>query len=427
MADYEVIVVGAGPAGATAALSLAQARKSVLLVERGDMAGSKNVTGGRLYAHSLEKVIPGFASEAPIERRVVREVISMMTGESCLNIDFQSRRFSENEDSASYTVLRAEFDAWLASKAEEAGCDIVSPALVDSLLYENGKVTGIQTGEEKLTAEVVVLADGVNSLLAQQAGLKKELAPHHVAVGVKETIELPASIINDRFGVAEGEGVARLFVGDPTQGMVGGGFLYTNRQTLSLGLVVTVSEMAKSSIRLPDLMERFKCHPAVAPLIAGGKLVEYSAHLVPEGGMAMVPELTMDNVLLVGDAAGFCVNLGYTVRGMDYAIASGALAAQAIVDAAGDYSKNSLKRYRTLLDESFVMQDMRTYRNAPEFIEQTHRIFSTYPELAESVFQSLFTVSSRPSQLAVKKILPLIKRVGFMNLAKDAWKGGKAL
>ncbi len=429
MADYEAIVVGAGPAGCITAYQLAKAGMSVLILERGDVAGAKNVTGGRLYTHSLEQVIPGFASEAPLERKVVREVVSMMTGESCFNVDFYSRHLAEKAEASSHTVLRAGFDAWLAGKAEEAGCDVVAPAHVDHLLREGGKVIGVQAGDEKLTADVVVLADGVNGLLAQQAGLKKELAPHHVAVGVKETLELSASVINDRFNVADGEGMARLFVGEPTRGMVGGGFLYTNKASISLGLVVTVADMAKSPARLPDLMEAFKQHPAIAPLVAGAKLLEYSAHLVPEGGIHMLPTLTADNVLLIGDAAGFCLNLGYTVRGMDYAIASGAVAAQAILEAkaAGDYSNASLARYKTLLEQSVVLKDMNTYKNAPGFIENTPRMFKEYPEMVEAVFRALFTVGPEPSQLAVKKILPLVRNVGLLNLAKDAWRGGKAL
>jgi electron transfer flavoprotein-quinone oxidoreductase len=124
MADYDAIVVGAGVSGSTAAYCMAKAGMGVLILERGDSAGSKNVTGGRLYAHSLEKIIPGFAEEAPVERRVIRETISMMTAESSFNIDFHSSRFAADPKKASYTVLRAEFDAWLAGKAEEAGCDV---------------------------------------------------------------------------------------------------------------------------------------------------------------------------------------------------------------------------------------------------------------------------------------------------------------
>ncbi|MDR0827815.1 MAG: FAD-dependent oxidoreductase [Desulfovibrio sp.] len=427
MADYDAIVVGAGLAGSTAAYCMAKAGLSVLVVERGDAAGTKNVTGGRLYAHSLEKIIPGFAAEAPVERKIVRERISMLTDESCFTMDFGSSRF-QNPANASYTVLRAEFDAWLAGKAEEAGCDVVCPAVADDLLRDNGKIIGILAGEDELTADVVLLADGVNSLLAQKAGLKKEISPHQVAVGAKEVVELSAGAINERFNLNEGEGLAQLFAGAPSRGLVGGGFLYTNKNSISIGLVITVSEMAKSTLRLPDMMENFRQSAPVKPLLEGGKIIEYSAHLVPEGGINMTPTLSADNVLVLGDAAGLCLNLGFTVRGMDYAIGSGALAAETVIEAKekGDYSNAVLAGYQTRLENSFVMQDMHTHKHAPDFIEHTPRMFKEYPELVENIFADMFTVSG-PSKLMLKKTLPHIRKAGLINLMKDGFKGSRAL
>ncbi|MDR2820233.1 MAG: FAD-dependent oxidoreductase [Desulfovibrio sp.] len=428
MADYDAIVVGAGLAGSTAAYCMAKAGLSVLVIERGNTAGAKNVTGGRLYAHSLEDVFPGFADEAPVERKIVRERVSMMTDDSCFTADFHSSRFNEPH-SASYTVLRAEFDAWLAAKAEEAGCDVVCPGNADELILDNGKVAGIRSGEDELTSDVVLLADGVNSLLGQKAGLKKELAPNHVAVGCKEVVELPRGVINDRFGLNDAEGMAHLFAGAPSNGMVGGGFLYTNKESVCVGLVVTVSDLVKSSARLPDLMEKFRESAPLKPLLAGGKLVEYSAHLVPEGGLHMLPTLSDDHVLLLGDAAGLCLNLGYTVRGMDYAVASGQLAAQTVIEARekADYSNAVLKGYKDRLEQSFVLKDMRTHKNAPEFIEHTSRMFNEYPELVADVFTQMFKVDGSPSRLFLKKALPLVSRAGIFNLIKDGFKATRAL
>lgn len=428
MADYDAIVVGAGLAGSTAAYLMAKEGLSVLVVERGDTPGSKNVTGGRLYGHSLEKIIPGFADEAPVERKVIRERISMMTPDSCFTMDFASNKF-EDPAGASYTVLRAEFDAWLAGKAEEAGCDVVCPAVADDLLKdENGKVIGIIAGEDELTSDVVLLADGVNSLLAQKLGLKKELNPHQVAVGVKEVIELPAGVINDRFGLNEGEGMAQLFAGSLSNNLVGGGFLYTNKESLCLGMVMTVAGMATSDIRLPDLMENFRESAPLKPLLAGGKLAEYSAHLVPEGGINMTPTLSMDNVLVLGDAAGFCLNLGFTVRGMDYAIGSGEAAARTVIEAKqkGDYSNATLSGYKTRLENSFVMQDLKTHKNAPDFVEHTPHLFSTYPQMIENIFVDMFKVNG-PTKLMVKKALPYVRKAGLFNLMKDGFRGSRAI
>lgn len=429
MADYDAIVVGAGLAGSTAAYCMAKAGLSVLIVDRGDTAGSKNVTGGRLYAHSMEKVIPGFADEAPVERKVTRETISMLTKDSAFNIDFQSPLLGQDPAKASYTVLRAEFDAWLTGKAEDAGCDVVCPARVDSLLRKDGKIIGVVAGEDELTSEVVILADGVNSLLAQEIGLKKELTPHQVGVGCKEIIELPKGVINDRFCLNEGEGVARLFAGEPSKGLVGGGFLYTNKESLCLGLVLGVDGLKHATDRVPDMMENFKNHPAIKPLLEGGKLAEYSAHLVPEAGLSMVPTLTTDNVLVVGDAAGLCINLGFTVRGMDFAIASGQMAAETVIEAKAknDYSNGALSAYRTRLEQSFVLKDLHTYKNAPDFIEHSTRVYTEYPALAEKIFYDMYSVSNEPSKLMIKKVLPHIMKTGVFKLMADGFKGVRSI
>ncbi|MDR3074362.1 MAG: FAD-dependent oxidoreductase [Deltaproteobacteria bacterium] len=428
MADYDAIVVGAGLAGSTAALCMARYGLSVLVVERGDAAGSKNVTGGRLYGHSLEKIIPGFADEAPVERKVMRERLSMMTDDSCFTMDFGTEKF-KNPKLASYTVLRSEFDAWLAGKAEEAGCDVVCPAVVDNLLRdENGRVTGVVAGDDELTAEVVLLAEGVNGLLAQKAGLKKEVSPHQVAVGVKEILELSEGAINERFGLNSGEGLAHMFAGSLSRGKVGGGFLYTNKTTLCLGMVMTVAGMAKSDKRLPDMLEDFRASAPVKPLIEGAKLVEYSAHLVPEGGLGMTPTLYDDNLLVLGDAAGFCLNMGFTVRGMDYAIGSGEQAAITVMEAKkkGDFSKATLSGYKNRLEACFVMKDLKTHKHAPDFIEHTPGMFKEYPEMVAGILTSMYTVNG-PSRLMAFKALPHVFKAGIFGLVKTGLKGGRAI
>lgn len=428
MADYDAIVVGAGLSGSTAAYMMAKAGLSVLVVERGDTAGSKNVTGGRLYGHSLERVIPGFADEAPVERKVMRERVSLMTPESAFTMDFASSRFAD-PSSASYTVMRAEFDAWLAGKAEEAGCDVVCPAVADDLLRdESGRIIGIIAGEDELTADVVLLAEGVNGMLAQKAGLKKEVNPHHVAVGVKEIVELTEGQINDRFNLGTGEGLCHMFAGSLSNNQVGGGFVYTNKESVSVGMVMTVAGMCKSDKRLPDMIEEFRNSAPVKPYIEGGKLVEYSAHLVPEGGINMIQTLYADNVLLLGDTAGFCLNFGYTVRGMDYAIGSGEAAALTVIEAKerGDYTSATLSGYKTRLENSFVMKDMITHKHAPDFVEHTPKLFNAYPELIQNVMLEMFMVKG-PSQLMAKKALPHVFKAGLFSLAKDGLRGGRAI
>ena len=270
-ADFDIIVVGSGCAGAVAAYVAASAGKSVLVVEHGNYAGAKNMTGGRIYSHSLKEVLPDFEAEAPLERKITHERIAMLNSDSEMTIDFTSPVLAE-KGKDSYSVLRGPFDQWLAEKAEEAGAEYICGIAVEELLKdEAGKVVGIRAGEDEITAQVVIVAEGTNTLLSERCLGNPRPAPHQMAVGIKEVFELPAGVIEDRFLLPEGEGAAMLFVGDCTHGKVGGGFLYTNKDSISLGLVATISTAADGGNDTPvyQMLEDFKNHPAVAPIIRG--------------------------------------------------------------------------------------------------------------------------------------------------------------
>ena len=406
MSEYNAIVVGGGLAGLTSAYLMAKAGLEVMVIERGDSCGDKNVTGGRIYGHSLEKVIPGFADEAPIERKVVKENISLMSETGSLDISFSNSKLSAAPESASYTVLRAKFDAWLAGKAEEAGAEIITGIRVDDCIKEGDKVVGIKAGDDEITADVVILADGVNSLLAQKLGMKKELEPAQVAVGAKEVIKLSEEIINERFGLKAGEGAAWMAAGDPTAGAFGGGFIYTNKDTVSLGICATLSDIGYTDVSVPAMVDRFANHPSIAPLLEGGEVIEYSGHLVPEEGIHMVPELYADGVLVVGDAAGFCVNLGYTVRGMDFAVESGRLAAETVIRAngAGNYTAAALSYYKQLIDNSFISRDLDAAKGFPTLLTR-REMFTNLPDMADDIATKMFTVTGEPDQGTVMYIV----------------------
>ncbi len=266
---FDAIIVGAGLAGSVAALVLAREGAQVLVIERGNSAGAKNVTGGRLYAHSLERIIPGFADQAPIERMITHEKLAFMTDNGAMTIDYCNGE-DASASQVSYSVLRSKFDAWLMEQAEEAGAQLITGIRVDNVVQRDGKVVGVEADGDILEAKVVILADGVNSLLAEKLGMAKRVEASHVAVGVKELIELPKSVIEDRFQLQGNEGAACLFAGAPTDGLMGGGFLYTNETTLSLGLVCGLHHLKDAKKSVPQMLEDFKQHPAVAPLIAGG-------------------------------------------------------------------------------------------------------------------------------------------------------------
>ena len=428
MSDFDAIVVGAGCAGSIAAYTLAKAGKSVLLVERGNFAGAKNMTGGRIYAHSLKKVFPNFETEAPVERRITRERISLLDAHANFTIDFSSESMAQ-EGKDSYSVLFGPFDQWLAEQAEEAGAEIICGIPVEDLIMDGSKVKGVVAGEDELTADVVILADGVNSLLTPKAVGAPTPKPSEMAVGVKELIALPPNVIEDRLLCAPGEGAAWLFAGDSTKGHIGGGFMYTNRDSISLGLVATLSDLVTADTTIYQMMEDFKKHPDVSALIKGGKLLEYSGHMVSEGGYHMIPKLVGDGCLVAGDAGMLCMNLGYCVRGMDFAVASGQMAAQAAISALddGDVSEQSLHRYMDLLENSFVLRDMRQYQRFPHFMESTKRIFNGYPGMVRDIFDAMFVVDGSPQLSLKKKFMEPAKQLGLMNILKDVKGGMKAL
>jgi len=425
---FDAIVVGGGVAGGVAAYVMARAGLQVLLVERSNFAGGKNCTGGRLYSHSLEKIIPNFAEEAPIERKVTKERVSMMTDSGAVTLDYSSGRLGE-QGKDSYVVCRALFDRWLVDKAEEEGAMVACGIRVDDLIVREGKVCGIIAGGEEMEAEVVILADGVNSLLSEKIGLKKPVTPHQVAVGAKEVIELGEKEVESRFGLNGGEGMSWLFAGSVSDGAIGGGFLYTNKDSISLGVVCNLADLEKANKTVPQMLNDLKEHPVVKPLIKDGKLVEYSGHLVPEAGISMIPTLYNDGVLVVGDAAGLVINIGYMVRGMDLAIESARLAAQTIVESKmkNDFSANALSSYKSKLDNSFVMRDLKQYQKFPRFLEETPRVFKGYPEMLDNMMADMFIVDGAPAAPLMKTMLGHVKKVGLLTLAKDGIKGVKAL
>ena len=407
MEKVEVVVVGAGLAGLATATILAEAGVEVLVVERGDYPGSKNVTGGRLYLEPVRPYLADIWDDAPFERRVSKERLTMMAAESSITVELNSERFRQ-PPYPSYTLLHSTFDRWFADRATERGALVIPGYKVDDLLIEEGQVVGIVSAGDEIRADVVVAADGVLSFMAERAGLREPFAAKDLAVSAKEVIELPAQTIEDRFGLEEGEGAAQLFFGSLTQGMFGGGFLYTNSDSLSLGLVIAIHDLME---KLPpvsphDLLEAFKARPEIRPLISGGNTVEYSAHIIPEGGFRALPRLVTDGMVVVGDAAGLALNMGVTVRGLDFALASGVMAAHTLLRAReqGDFSASSLSHYEQLLRDSFVWQDLQTFQHMPDFLANP-RLFEFYPSVACELLEQIMWIGEEPKEKLSRTVL----------------------
>lgn len=420
MEKVEFAIVGAGLSGLAAAMVLAEAGAEVLVVERGDYPGSKNVSGGRLYLDPIRPYLPDLWEDAPLERHVVKERLTMMAPISSVTIEMSSERFRQSPH-PSHTILRATFDRWFADQAAARGALIIPGYKVDDLLQKEGKVIGIVSSGDEIHANAIVAADGALSFMAENAGLRGPHVAKNHAVAAKEVIELPPKVIEDRFAVEEDEGAAHLFFGSVTQGIHGGGFLYTNQDSLSLGLVLAIQDLMdvsspeKSARELSlsphNLLEEFKDRPEIRPLIADGHSVEYSAHIIPEGGFRAIPRLVTDGMVVVGDAAGLTLNMGITVRGMDFALASGVMAARALLRAreGADFSSASLTYYETLLKESFVWQDLKTFQHMPQFLTNP-RLYERYPTMACDLLEQILRIGEGPKEKLSTTILRTIRK-----------------
>ncbi|MFP7295923.1 FAD-dependent oxidoreductase [Neobacillus niacini] len=426
---FDVIVVGAGPAGTSCALVCAQKGLNVLLIERGEYPGSKNVMGGVLYRKQMEELIPEFWKEAPLERPVIEQRFWMMDKESVVQFGYKGLEWGV-EPYNNFTVLRAQFDQWFAKKAVEAGALLINETVVTECIVENGKVVGVRTDRPngEVYADVVVLADGVNSLLSKQLGFHKEFRPDEVALTVMEVINLPKEKINDRFNLEDNQGCTIEIFGDSTKGNLGTAFLYTNKDSLNIGVGTTLSSMIKSKMKPYELLDYLKTHPMVKPMLQGGESQEYLAHLIPEGGYRSVPKVAGNGVVVVGDAAQL-VNAIHR-EGSNMAMHSGLLAAETVIEAKyrGDYSESSLNLYRQKLYDSFIIKDLEKYKDATHTFENNPQYFKEYVPMMNKAMSKFFTVDGTPKREKQKEIMKSVTAErGTMKVIQDIYRAWKAV
>jgi electron transfer flavoprotein-quinone oxidoreductase len=426
MADVDAIVVGAGPAGSCAAIALARAGHSVVLLERGPFAGSKNMYGGVVYPRILDRLIPNWWDEAPVQRWVTRRSTMVMTGSQALTVDFRSDAWARPPYNGA-TAYRPDFDHWLAEHAVAAGAQLLTSTTATALLRESdGRVVGVRTDrpDGDLTADVVIACDGVNSFLAKEAGLYRETDAKNYTLGVKETLALPKDVIDERFGVRGREGVDIEIIGC-TSGVNGGGFVYTNLDTLAVGVVLKLPALAAQQLRPEEIIAGMKAHSAIAPMVEGAELKEYSAHLIPEAGLAMMPELVTDGMLVAGDAAALCLAAGLWLEGVNFAMASGMYAGEAATAAlrAHDTSAAGLGGYTRRLASTFVLRDHRKFRRAPELV-LSDRMQHKYPQLVAALAERMFRVDNPNAKPGARRILAQERRragISRRDLARDGW------
>ena len=320
----------------------------------------------------------------------------VMTGHQSLSVDYRCQTWGEAPYNG-MTTYRSRFDPWLADHAVAAGARLVTSTVATGLLRDAaGRVVGVRTDRDgaELHADVVVACDGVNSFLAKEAGLLPRAAAGHHTLGVKEVLSLPREVIDERFGVGHGEGADIEILGC-TRGIPGGGFLYTNAESVSVGIVASLRHLADAKVRPEELIADLKAHPSIAPLLRGATLEEYGAHLIPEGGYDTIPELAADGLLVAGDAAALTLAAGLWLEGVNFAIGSGLAAGRAAARAvaARDCSAEGLASYRADLEGQFVLADHKRFRRAPGLV-LSERIQERYPALICDLVESLFTVTN---------------------------------
>lgn len=429
MKAYDAIVVGAGPAGTTAAFRMAQKGLDVLLLERGETAGSKNMFGGMIpRCPIVEELVPDFWNEAPWERHVVKRTLNIVSERSSTSIVFQSDDFDQPPYNG-YTLFRPIFDRWYAHRAVEAGVHLLTDCLVEDLLYDERSVTGVSIARDggEVRAPVTVLCDGVLSLLAKKIGLYKPPTASDMALGIRALFRLREEEINERFGLVRRQGAAEEFLGC-TEGIRGGGFIYTQSETLSVGLVFHLDSLKASGIAPYDLLYRFLSLDRLKKVLKGATLAEYSAHVLPEGGYRLVPALCAEGLLLAGDAAALCYTNGLNQEGMNLAMTSGFLAAEAAIDAhhKGDFSVKKLSSYEKRLRESFVLRDMKTFRKTADFMHND-RLFTVYPAMVGDIMEQLYRSDGTPKKNIAGVAWEETRKIPFKVLVADLLKGGGSI
>ena len=363
---YEAVVVGAGPGGAAAAATLANNGVETLVLERGVEAGSKNVTGGLIYAeesapYTIDDLFPEFREHAT-ERPVTENYLHNVAGDKVKTFDISDLHHHDTVWADS--VLRRRMDGWLEDRVHEmtaeTGGGLLTEVHVDSLLREDGEIIGVTTDElEPITADLIVAADGVNSELARDAGLMDWADPGEWFQGVKAVVEMEPDVINERFGIDDDEGHAHLFSGDLYGGVRGGGFLYTNAESLSIGNVFHLDSIVEERAEVHDLLDALLTHPLLAQwLDADYNEIEYSAKLVPDSKKVAHRSPYRDRLVLVGDAAGQMQAQGPIIKGMNHAVTAGALAAEAFVEAKSR-GADAGQLYTRKLEDEGVMAKLR--------------------------------------------------------------------
>ena len=277
MEKYDVVIIGGGSSGLAALKQLSNRGKQAILLESGGKVGSKSVSGGILYSkkpkkanvHNVEDVYENFLSDAPVERKITKYILHSTSKDKVFSMDLTSAH--EYEANFGYSVLMNKLNKWFADQANESaqkyGGGIIPGVHVRDIKWDGDK-TIIYTDElEEIQASAVIASDGVNSEVANITGARKKFSPSELYQGVKVVVKLPEDIINERFGISSQEGAAHLFAGDVTLNHIGGGFVYTNQNTLSVGGVYHLDSLLENPVSPYEMINALLKNPMISEFI----------------------------------------------------------------------------------------------------------------------------------------------------------------
>lgn len=385
--NVDAIVVGAGPCGISAALEIARGGKKVVLVDRNKYAGSKNMYGGAVYDCALREVFGACVDKLPYERKINHHTWSFLTDDGSFDLTYKN-----NSSKNAYAIKRFHLEKWMIELAQKEGVYYAPSTLVKDLIINDGFVVGIETEHEKYYAPITIIADGVNSLLAQKLNLREKFQPKDMILSVKETLKLDKEIIEKRFNLKDdcSNGATKMYFGGikNVKNLFAMTFLYTFKDTIMLGFGANLEDLKRNKLNINALLDEIKQHPDIAPLIKDTKTLEYSAHLIPETGYNKMPKLTTNGALIAGDAAGFINSVHF--EGTNYALISGKLAGETALIALNshDYSQNCLSIYKNKLDKSFILKDLYSYRNViNELHSRSNSLSLYYPNKIKEFFE----------------------------------------
>lgn len=393
--DVDVLFIGAGPAGLSGALRLAQLVSdhnqmadqkrpleiTIAVIEKGKEVGAHTLSGAVLDPRALAELIPNFVQRgAPLDAAVREDHVWFLTERGRIELPIIPPPLKNH---GNYIISLGRLVKWMASLAEAAGVDIFPEFPATELVFENGQVVGVRTGDRGLNklgqpkpnyepgveirAKVTVLAEGARGSLTKELVEKLRLDrgknPQVYSIGIKELWEIPEGRISP--------GTVIHTLGFPLDSHTfGGGFLYAGSQNqVSVGLVVGLS-YEDPTLDPHAEFQRWKTHDSIKAILEGGKLIRYGAKTLPEGGLYSIPRPYVGGALIVGDSAGFLNS--QRLKGIHLAMKSGMVAAETIFQAflANDFSEASLSDFERRLRQSWLYEELYRVRNFHQAMER---------------------------------------------------------